>query len=114
MRDEHRRSEDLEHYAGGEIQTRHGIINTWLLGLYAVLFLWSIWYLIGPFDGWRPTFEFWGWGGLGAGLSSKGVEEGVEGLQVIGVIALSIVLISVIGFFGWIVILLRRGRTEIQ
>ena len=113
MRDEHRRSEDLEHYAGGEIQTRHGIINTWLLGLYAVLFLWSIWYLIGPFDGWRPTFEFWGWGGLGAGLSSKGAEEGVEGLQLIGVIALSIVLISIIGFFAWIVILLRRDRTEV-
>jgi hypothetical protein len=41
-------------------------------------------------------------------LSSKGVEEGVEGLQVIGVIALSIVLISIVGFFVWIVILARK------
>ena len=108
MIDEHRRPEDLEHYAGGEIQARHGVINRWLLGLYAVLFLWSIWYVIGPFDGWRPTFGFWGWGGLGAGLSSKGVEEGIGGLQVIGVIALSIVLISIVGFFAWIVILVRK------
>jgi hypothetical protein len=108
MADERLRSEDLEHYAGGEIQARHGTINSWLLAVYAVLFLWSIWYVIGPFDGWRPTFEFWGWGGLGAGLSSKGAEPGVEGLQAIGVIALSIVLLSVVGFFAWIVILLRK------
>jgi hypothetical protein len=108
MRDEHRRSEDLERYAGGEIQARHGIVNRWLLALYVVLFLWSIYYLIGPFDGWRPTFEFWGWGGLGAGLSSKGAEPGVEGLQVIGVIALSITVISVVGFFAWVVILTRK------
>jgi hypothetical protein len=108
MADERPRSEDLEHYAGGEIQARHGVINGWLLGLYAALFLWSIWYVIGPFDGWRPTFAFWGWGGLGAGLSSKGAEEGVEGLQVIGVIALSIVLLSIVGFFAWIAILVRK------
>ena len=104
----HPSPEDLEDYAGGEIQARHGIVNRWLLALYAVLFVWSIYYLIGPFDGWRPKFEFWGWGGLGAGLSSKGAEEGVAGLQVIGVIALSIVLISIVGFFAWIVILARR------
>ncbi|HEX2261577.1 MAG TPA: hypothetical protein VHJ56_08070 [Candidatus Binatia bacterium] len=108
MRDEHPRSEDLENYAGGEIQARHGIINRWLLGLYAVLFVWSIYYLVGPFDGWRPTFLFWGWGGLGPGLSSKGAEQGVEGLGVIGIIGLSIALVSILGFFAWIVILARR------
>jgi hypothetical protein len=108
MRDEHRSAEEIEHYAGGELQARHGIVNRWLLALYAVLFIWSIYYLVGPFEGWRPTFEFWGWGGLGAGLSSKGAEEGVQGLQVIGVIALSITVISILGFFAWIVVLARK------
>jgi hypothetical protein len=108
MRDEQRGSEEIERYAGGEIQARHGIINRWLLALYAVLFLWSVYYLIGPFEGWRPRFEFWGWGGLGAGLSSKGAEEGVEGLQLIGAIALSITVASIFGFFAWIVFLARK------
>jgi hypothetical protein len=108
MNHEHRGTEDLEHYAGGEIQARHGVVNKWLLAMYAVLFLWSIYYLVGPFDGWRPRLEFWGWGGLGAGLSSKGAEQGVEGLQVIGAIALSITVISILGFFAWIVILTRK------
>ncbi|HEX2228616.1 MAG TPA: hypothetical protein VHM64_15885 [Candidatus Binatia bacterium] len=108
MRDEHHSSEELEPYAGGELQSRHGIVNRWLLVLYALLFLWSIYYLIGPFDGWRPEFEFWGWGGLGAGLSSKGAEEGVKGLQVIGVIALSITVISIVGFFVWVALLARK------
>ena len=108
MNHEHRSSEELERYAAGDIQTRHGIVNRWLLAIYVVLFLWAIHYIIGPFDGLRPTFEFWGWGGLGAGLSSKGAEQGVEGLQVIGVIALSIVFISVLGFFAWVVMLARR------
>jgi hypothetical protein len=108
MANEHHRSEEIETYAGGEIRSRHGIVNRWLMGLYAVLFLWSIYYVIGPFDGWRPTLVFWGWGGLGPGLSSKGVEQGVEGLEVIGVIALSIVLISIVGFFAWFVILVRK------
>lgn len=108
MRDEHHSSEELEPYAEGELQSRHGIVNRWLLVLYALLFLWSIYYLIGPFDGWRPKFEFWGWGGLGAGLSSKGAEEGIKGLQVIGVIALSITVISIVGFFAWVAFLTRK------
>jgi hypothetical protein len=108
MNHEQRSAQGVESYAGGEIQTRHGIVNKWLLGLYVVLFLWSIWYLIGPFEGWRPKLEFWGWGGLGAGLSSKGAEQGVAGLQVIGVIALAIAVVSVLGFFAWIVLLARR------
>lgn len=32
----------------------------------------------------------------------------MEGLQVTGVIALSIVFISIIGFFGWVVMLARK------
>ncbi|HEV8344517.1 MAG TPA: hypothetical protein VGR30_19345 [Candidatus Binatia bacterium] len=108
MRDEHRGSEDLEHYAGGEIQARHGIVNRWLLAMYAVLFVWSIYYLIGPFEGWWPKLEFWGWGGLGAGLSKEGAQEGVRGLQTIGVIALSIAVISIVGFFTWVIILVRK------
>jgi hypothetical protein len=108
MKDERRGSDDVEHYAGGEIQARHGIVNSWLLAIYAVLFLWSIYYLIGPFDGWRPTFEFWGSGGLGAGLSKEGAKEGFRGLQTIGMIALSIAVISIVGFFGWVVMLARK------
>ena len=103
MNHERYSKDDLEHYAGGEIQARHGIINKWLIATYAVLFLWSIYYLLGPFDGWRATFEVWRLGGLGPGLSGKGAEPGVGGLQVIGAIALSIALISIIGFFAWIV-----------
>jgi hypothetical protein len=108
MNHEQRGAEEVERYGGGEIEARHGIVNKWLLAIYAVLFLWSIWYVIGPFDGWRPKFEFWGWGGLGAGLSSKGAEHGIAGLQVIGVIALVIVVVSILSFFAWIVFLARK------
>lgn len=108
MKNEHRGSDEVERYAGGEIQVRHGIVNRWLLATYAVLFVWSIYYLIGPFDGWRPTLEFWGWGGLGASLSKEGAAEGVRGLQTIGMIALSIAVISIVGFFAWVVILVRK------
>ena len=84
MTDEHRRSEDLEHYAGGEIQTRHGIINRWLLGLYAVLFLWSIWYVVGPFEGWRPRFEFWGGEGWGPACRARAQSKGWKGSKSLG------------------------------
>ncbi|HWO43262.1 MAG TPA: hypothetical protein VNO43_15775, partial [Candidatus Eisenbacteria bacterium] len=77
-------------------------------GLYAVLFVWPVWYVIGPFDGWRPRFEFWGWGGLGAGLSTKGAEEGLAGLQLIGAIALSVIVVAIVGFFAWVVFLARK------
>jgi hypothetical protein len=95
----------VESYAGGDIQARHGIVNRWLLAVYAVLFFWSIHYLIGPFDGWRPTLEFWGWGGLGPGLARGDEWKGLGG---IGVIALSIVFISILGFFFWVVMLVRK------
>jgi hypothetical protein len=108
MRDEHHGPDEIERYAGGEIQVRHGVINRWLLGTYVVLFVWSIYYLIGPFEGWRPQLAFWGWGGLGAGLSKEGAQEGVKGLQTIGVIALSIAVLSIVGFFAWVALLVRK------
>jgi hypothetical protein len=46
---------DLEEYAGGYITARHGYIPAWLLVVYAVLFVWALYYLY--------TF----WGGLGPG-----------------------------------------------
>ena len=49
----HQQTED---YGGGHIQARHGRINGWLLVVYAVLFVWSLYY--------GYTY----WGGLGPGL----------------------------------------------
>lgn len=46
----------VEEFAGGEVSARHGRINGWLLVLYAILFVWAIYYGI--------TY----WGGLGPGL----------------------------------------------
>ena len=49
----HQQTED---YGGGHIQARHGRINGWLLVVYAVLFVWALYY--------GYTY----WGGLGPGL----------------------------------------------
>jgi hypothetical protein len=46
----------LHDYAGGEIQTRAGGVNRWLLVVYVVLALWAVYYLVAH------------WGGLGPGL----------------------------------------------
>jgi hypothetical protein len=46
----------VREYAGGEIQSRRGRVNRWLLVVYAVLVLWAVYYLV--------TY----WGGLGPGL----------------------------------------------
>jgi hypothetical protein len=46
---------ELEEYAGGYITARRGSIPAWLLVVYAVLFVWALYYLV--------TF----WGGLGPG-----------------------------------------------
>lgn len=43
-------------YAGGEVSTRQGRVNRWLLIVYAILVIWSVYYLV--------TY----WGGLGPGL----------------------------------------------
>ena len=36
----------LEEYGGGAIQARHGYLPVWLLVVYAVLFIWSFYYMI--------------------------------------------------------------------
>ena len=46
---------EMEEYAGGTIQSRHGYIPAWLLVVYAVLFVWGLYY------------AFYYWGGLGPG-----------------------------------------------
>ena len=50
-------ADELEYYAGGYIQARHGRLPLWLLAVYAVLFVWSMYYL------------YVYWGGLGPGLA---------------------------------------------
>jgi hypothetical protein len=50
-------ADELEEYAGGYIQSRHGGIQPWLLAVYAVLFVWALYYL------------YVYWGGLGPGLA---------------------------------------------
>ena len=49
--------DQLEDYAGGYIQARHGRLPLWLLAVYVVLFVWSMYYLYAY------------WGGLGPGLA---------------------------------------------
>jgi hypothetical protein len=46
---------EREEYAGGTIQSRHGYFPVWLLVVYAVLFIWALYYLVVY------------WGGLGPG-----------------------------------------------
>jgi hypothetical protein len=47
--------EELEEYAGGYIKAHVGRIPLWLLVVYAVLFIWALYYLVNY------------WGGLGPG-----------------------------------------------
>ena len=47
----------VEEYARGEIRAYHGIVNKWLLVVYALLAVWGIYYV----------FKYWG--GLGPGLA---------------------------------------------
>jgi len=46
----------METFGDGGVSARHGKVNAWLLVVYAVLFVWAIYYGI--------TY----WGGLGPGL----------------------------------------------
>ncbi len=48
-------NEPLEEYAGGYILERVGRIPIWLLVVYAILFLWALYYIVVY------------WGGLGPG-----------------------------------------------
>ena len=52
----HPRYGEVESYARGEVRAYHGIVNKWLLVVYAVLAVWGVYYL----------FKYWG--GLGPGL----------------------------------------------
>jgi hypothetical protein len=47
----------VEEFAGGEIRTNRGVVNRWLLVVYAGLAVWGVYYL------------FTSWGGLGPGLA---------------------------------------------
>lgn len=44
----------VEEYAGGEITSRRGIINRWLLVVYVILGLWAVYYLVAYFGGLGP------------------------------------------------------------
>ena len=48
--------QQVENYGGGHIQARHGRINTWLLIVYLIMFVWALYY------------GYIYWGGLGPGL----------------------------------------------
>ena len=50
--------DEVHDYAGGEVSTRRGRINRWLLVVYLVLFVWGVYYLVAY------------WGGLGPGLGN--------------------------------------------
>lgn len=41
----------LHTFAGGEIQSRHGIVNRWLIVVYVVLAVWAVYYLITYWSG---------------------------------------------------------------
>lgn len=46
----------IEEFARGEVRSYHGIVNGWLLVVYAILAVWSVYYVVRY------------WGGLGPGL----------------------------------------------
>ena len=48
--------DDIDEFADGEVSTRHGRINAWLLAVYVALTIWGAVYLLVY------------WGGLGPGL----------------------------------------------
>ena len=48
--------DEIDEYAQGEIASRHGRVNRWLLVVYVVLAVWGVAYLVLY------------WGGLGPGL----------------------------------------------
>jgi hypothetical protein len=50
-------ADDVEEFARGEVHSRRGRVDAWLLAVYAGLAVWGIYYL----------FRFWG--GLGPGLA---------------------------------------------
>lgn len=93
----------MEIYAGGEIKAHHGRVNKWLLVVYALLLIWTLYYLFGPFEGLTPTYGYWG--GLGPGLAGA---DGDTALGRNGVIAFGIMLAGVLAFFAWVAVLAWR------
>jgi len=53
---QHPHHDDVESYGGGHVQARHGRVDRWLLIVYVIMLVWSLYYGI--------TY----WGGLGPGL----------------------------------------------
>jgi hypothetical protein len=50
---------EMEEYAGGYIQARVGYVPAWLLAVYAVLFLWALYYGYQYWGGLGPGRPFW-------------------------------------------------------
>jgi hypothetical protein len=57
IQEHERRRGHIEEYGGGEVRAYHGLVNRWLLAVYAVLGVWAVYYVIRY------------WGGLGPGLA---------------------------------------------
>lgn len=51
-------ADHLEEFAQGEIKVRHGKINLWLLPVYAILFIWAIYYLFVYCGGLGPGLDY--------------------------------------------------------
>lgn len=51
QRDEASEAEHLQHYDSANIDERHGSVPKWLAGVYVVLGIWMVYYLI---QNWRP------------------------------------------------------------
>lgn len=52
------KDDEIHQYAGGEVSTRRGRVNRWLLAVYIILAVWGVYYLVVY------------WGGLGPGLGT--------------------------------------------
>jgi hypothetical protein len=52
---DHAHIDDLEDYGGGHLQARHGYLPVWLLVVYAIMFVWALYY----------AYQYWG--GIGPG-----------------------------------------------
>ena len=42
---------EIHRYAGGEVESRRGKVNAWLLVVYGALAAWAVWYLIAYWSG---------------------------------------------------------------
>ena len=51
--------DEMEEYAGGYIKARVGQIPAWLLVVYAVLFVWALYYGYNYWGGLGPGRPYW-------------------------------------------------------